>query len=157
LYYVGIDQSYTSTGYCIFFNDELIKHGIFSTTEAAHGDIFDRANFIANALSDVCGECGDYVASIEGLSFGQRGNATRDLAGLQFSIINKLRNATQVKDIKIITPRSLKKFATGNGKATKKEMFNVINETDKVIISKYMITKGRYDITDAYHLAKYIK
>ena len=158
MHYIGIDQSYTSTGYCIIDNDKIIDFGIYTS---ASTDIFQRAKDIGVQLTQLVNEYPGCLVSIEGLAFGMRGSATRDLAGLQFVIVDRLISNTHIKEVEIISPKSIKKFATGSGgsakkKVTKKDMFNSLDEeTQHLFKSRYKITKGLYDITDAYYLARY--
>ena len=156
--HIGIDQSYTSTGYVVLDNDEVIDFDVIKTNPD-DGDVFTRAHTIANRLSAKCNTT-DCCIAIEGLAFGIRGSATRDLAGLQFVIIDYLRFQLN-KDVIIVAPTSLKKFATGGGgskkvKVTKSMMFGALDDDTKVLFkTKYKASNGLYDITDAYFLAKY--
>lgn len=100
---------------------------------------------------------------MEGLGFGSTGDAARSLAGLQFLLIDGFKTAINdeftVKFVDsfvdIATPTTVKKFATGSGKATKDEMFDALPKTVKDKFLKIPKTKGRYDLTDAYWLSQY--
>jgi Holliday junction resolvasome RuvABC endonuclease subunit len=87
-----------------------------------------------------------------------RGNATRDLAGLQFVIINKLR-FKGTYSVDIIAPNAVKKLATGNGKAKKQELYEALPESTQKAFDELGVKKttGRYDLTDAYWIAMAIK
>lgn len=158
--FIGIDQSYTSTGYCVIKDNDVLDFGVFKTS-IHDGDIHDRANNVVNNITSLCNNYNDFKFSMEGLSFGQRGSATRDLAGLQFIIINHIRFQLKVLDINIISPKSIKKFATGSGgsskvKVTKTMMVHSLPEEIKALFkTKYKTSTGLYDVTDAYYLAKY--
>jgi hypothetical protein len=83
------------------------------------------------------------------------GNATRDLAGLQFSIITKIKFILQM-DIEIIAPPTLKKFATGSGRASKIDMINALPPEVYEHFTKekkWKKSSGLTDVTDAYFLA----
>lgn len=148
---LGIDQSYTSTGYCILDNENIIKYGTINTDKELN--IHDRVEIIVSNIKELLNENIDKVI-LEGLAFGMRGNATRDLAGLQFVLINHIRQIN--KNIEIISPTSLKKFATGSGKSKKKDMFDALEDQHKKLFSStHKKTKGLYDIVDAYWLARY--
>ncbi len=87
-----------------------------------------------------------------------RGNATRDLAGLQFSIINKIKFILE-KDITIVAPPTLKKSATGSGKASKEEMIEALPKEVLELFTKdknWKKSRGLTDVTDAYFLARYL-
>lgn len=156
MFYIGIDQSYTSTG-LIVLNDssEIVLCKIVSTDKS--DDIFKRAWQISEELLDAIGKFAPCCISIEGLAFSMTGNATRDLAGLQFLIVSKIKFVSGL-NISIVSPPSLKKFATSNGKAKKNDMIDALPEdvfdyfTKTLKIKK---SKGLTDVTDAYFLAKH--
>jgi Holliday junction resolvasome RuvABC endonuclease subunit len=99
----------------------------------------------------------DFIA-LEGLAFGMTGNATRDLAGLQFSIITVARYIDLI-NIEIVTPLSVKKFATDNGKAKKEDMIAAlpILVGDMFRERGFKKTTGLADLADAYFIAKFIQ
>ncbi len=156
--HIGIDQSYTSTGVVVLEDDKILDFCTIHTSPN-DGDVFTRVNTVASKLKALC-EYDVCSIAIEGLAFGIRGSATRDLAGLQFVIVDYLRFQLN-KDILIVAPTSLKKFATGGGggakkKVTKAMMVDSLNEDTKLLFkTKYKASNGLYDITDAYFLAKY--
>lgn len=158
--YIGFDQSYTSTGYCVY-EDTVIDYGTLHTSK--DDLIYDRAGIVAKNIIDIINKYPNCRVSLEGLAFGMMGSATRDLAGLQFVIINNIKQHTHVKDVTIISPTSLKKFATGSGgskkiKVTKPIMFKSLpDEYQKLFKQKHKASTGLYDITDAYYLAKYLQ
>lgn len=155
---MGLDQSYTSTGIVIMRSDGEVNHAeVFRTDKGV--DTFQRAWNVAQHVKNVCIEHKVGHVAIEGLAFGMTGNATRDLAGLQFTIVNVLRSEMPDVTIDVISPLSIKKLATGNArKVSKKDMlealpanvYDLLTETLKI-----KKTKGLYDTTDAYWLARY--
>jgi Holliday junction resolvasome RuvABC endonuclease subunit len=152
---LGIDQSYTCSG-LVIINEGIVEHAeVFNTPK--EDDIFKRAYDIVCHIAKMVKEYNITKVNIEGLAFGMRGNATRDLAGLQFMIVSNLKFVYGV-EVNIISPKSLKKFATQNGKAKKIEMFEALPEDVQMKFTqeyKFLKTKGLYDVTDAYWLAKY--
>lgn len=152
--YLGIDQSYTFCGIVLLNEDGAVE---FSTIHTSTGcDIYDRAGNVASHIGNIIKKYKPAVVGVEGLAFAKFGNATRDLAGLLFVIMNKMRT-DGVNDISIIPPNTLKKSATGSGKATKEDMVNALPEDVKVSFKKqYKKTKGLYDIADAYWIARHI-
>lgn len=159
---IGIDQSFTSTGLCIKFPDGLIAAKAHQTkpTESVHHKV-ERAREIVNfIMKDVLEACNNYPMAepevrIEGLSMGKNTTSSRDLAGLQFMIIDALKDV-EINDITIVPPKSLKKLATGNGNASKDEMVDAIKEPVEGLyddLVKMAKNKGRYDIADAFWLA----
>lgn len=155
--YIGIDQSYTSTGFVVLDEQKnLIDCNIFSTPKT--DDIFKRAWELSEAIITGISKYPDAKLAIEGLAFSMRGNATRDLAGLQFSIITKI-NFILKRDITIVAPPTLKKSATGTGKASKEEMIDALPKDILEVFTKeknWKKSRGLTDVTDAYFLARYL-
>lgn len=152
---LGVDQSYTSSGLVINKDSEVLHAEVYSTPKGV--DIFLRAWSIAHHISTVASDHNVDSVNIEGLAFGMRGDATRDLAGLQFLIVSQLKFVNKL-DVKIISPKSLKKFATDNGKAKKIDMFEAVPvNIQTLFLEHYQFkkTKGLYDVTDAYWLSMY--
>lgn len=137
-------------------NEAIIHHETICTTDA-DGDIHDRALKIIERLEDLVLMYRPIRIGLEGLAFSKFGNATRDLAGLQMAMITHLRyrKPNQCKDLQIISPNLLKKYATGKGSADKNQMYEALPESAKAVYSAYKKTKGRSDVVDAYWLAKY--
>lgn len=157
---MGIDQSYNSTGCVIIQNDQIIFDECITIGNNKETDVFDRSYILANYLKDITEKFKPTNVIIEGLAFGIRGDATRDLAGLQFMIINSIRHCNHPISPLIVAPMSLKKFSTGSGRSDKKEMFNHLPEHIKKYfkeIKKYKVSKGLFDMVDAYWLAKFTK
>lgn len=152
---LGIDQSLRFSGICIIEGEYLIFHDIIQTTEDKNDklDVFKRSDVIAEKIAEIAVDYSIDKVNIEGISFGSTGDATRKLAILQGLIVNKL--IQQEKEVNIIAPPSLKKFATNNGRAKKEEIFSCLPETIQVTFSAYPKTKGRFDLADAYWLARY--
>lgn len=157
--FVGIDQSYTSSGYCVV--DEsgaVIALGTVKTSLKNDGDIYKRAQTVATNLEELVKQYDPFMCGIEGLAFGMRGDATRDLAGLQFVIITQFRRETNYGDnMVIVSPNALKKFATTKGKASKQEMVDALPKDvlEAILEKNYKKTTGLYDVTDAYFIAMY--
>jgi Holliday junction resolvasome RuvABC endonuclease subunit len=158
--YLGLDQSFTSSGYCLLNEDNIVDFGVIKTNQE-DGDNHDRVNIIINKLEEIYNEHKEIKMSMEGLSFGNNGNAIRNLAGLQYVIINKFKYEMKIGDITIISPKTVKKFATGSGgssknKVTKAMMVAALPDDVRTLFkSKYKVSTGLYDIVDAYWIAKY--
>lgn len=158
--YLGLDQSFTSSGYCLLDKDNIVDFGVIKTNQE-DGDNHDRVNIIIKRLEEIYNSHKDVKLSMEGLSFGNNGNAIRNLAGLQYVIINKFKYEMKIGDITIISPKTVKKFATGSGgsakaKVTKAMMAAALPEDVRTLFkSKYKVSQGFYDIVDAYWIAKY--
>lgn len=148
---IGIDQSLTNTAVWL----DLENHRLISTKPNKEDplDSFKRAIYIAQEIHSFCSEHSVKIdkIQIEGLSYGAFGDATRTLAGLQFIIVEHLMKLG--KDIEIITPTSLKKLATDDGRADKQKMFDCMPDDVKDVIGEVGKTKGRFDLCDAYWLS----
>lgn len=155
MYHLSIDQSYTSTGYCIFSEARLITQGIITSDKTQ--DPYDRADHIASEVTKLVSQYDIEEISLEGLAFGMIGNATRDLAGLQFVLITRLRSISDKISIMIVPPLSIKKLATGSGKASKKEMIASLptDVATKFKEAGIKATKGLPDVADAYWIGQY--
>ncbi len=153
---LGIDQSYTSTGLVLIEDDEVIH--FHKATSDKSKDVFDRCWDIVSQIRQYALEHKPDHVAIEGLAFGMTGNATRDLAGLQFAIITVMKNIDLI-NIDIVTPLSLKKFATNDGKAKKDDMMKALPENVMSLFKDkgFKKTTGLADLTDAYFLAKFIQ
>lgn len=153
---LGIDQSYTSTGVTVIDSDDdvdlLYYYSIIRSN--IEQDKFDRAKQISSVLQDLCRANKPNYVGIEGLAFGMRGDATRDLAGLQFLIVNKIREL-EIK-VFIIAPNSVKKIGAGKGNAKKEEMYAALplEVKTKFLATGAKKTTGLYDLTDSYFIAK---
>jgi Holliday junction resolvasome RuvABC endonuclease subunit len=154
---IGIDQSYRSPGYCVFKDGELIDFGCLLNDKRL--DVFDQASLIAEGAVNLIKSHNPNSIYIEGLAFGSFGNATRDLAGLQFLMIASMRKHLNLKQIEIVAPTALKKFATGKGKASKDDMINAAPPEIIAGFKKqgYLKTKGLTDLIDAYWLGKFAR
>jgi len=160
--YLGIDQSYTYTGWSILDGDKnIIDCGVISTSKDE--GIFTRANYIATTLGDIVQKHTPKIA-IEGLAYGMTGSATRDLAGLQFVIVCYLQKLQY--EVDIIAPKSIKMHAhkkiildepelKAKEMKKKQNMYKALPQTIKEQLEPYKLlkTKGLYDVTDSWWLA----
>lgn len=84
------------------------------------------------------------IIVIEGHSFGSQGRAKTVLSELAGVIKNQILRLDMI--YVVVAPTSLKKYATGNGKASKVEMIHAAKQFDR--------TLGTDDEADALHLAR---
>lgn len=153
---LGFDQSYTNSGYCV--TDEsgtVLDFGTFKSAKAM--DVYERAVQVAQFIVDMVTKHNVSHVNLEGLAFGIRGDATRDLAGLLFTIVIALRTKTPSVTMTVVPPTTLKKFATGTGKSDKAAMISSVpaETLARFTEAKYKKTTGLADVCDAYWLAKY--
>lgn len=152
--YLGVDQSYTSCAYVV--SDDSLNVVAFGTiTSDKNLDIYSRALHIAKKLVDISMQYKIHTLRIEGLAFAMRGNATRDLAGLLFTIRTVF--ALDCGNVRIyeIAPTSVKKSATGSGKADKSDMIAALPESvrDRFVSAGFKKTRGLPDLADAYYIS----
>lgn len=152
---LGFDQSYTSSGFCVVDDQKnVITFGTYKTDKSQ--DIYGRAIQVSAFVSSMITTYNITNVHIEGLAFGIRGDATRDLAGLLFTVITSVRVKHPTVVCDIIAPTSLKKFATGSGKADKAQMIaSVPVDILTTFSEKFKKTTGLADICDAYFLATF--
>jgi Holliday junction resolvasome RuvABC endonuclease subunit len=152
-YYMGIDQSYTKTAVVIVDDKgDVCYHTILTSNK--EDNKFERAMDISSGIT--CTEILPVAIGIEGLPFGNiRGNVTRDLAGLQAIIVSDLILLGYRLDtsLHIFSPTTVKKRATGSGKATKLDMINSVPKPFHETVISTPATKGRDDLADAYWIA----
>lgn len=154
--YIGVDQSLSKTAYCILSEDyDLLDFGVIKTDSKS--TLFKRCLTISSELFTQVTSFllknhpkSTYIFIREGLSFGSISNSTRDLAYL----VGYLESHFKIP-FKEISPKLLKRLATGNGSADKQEMFNSLPEPvrESFIDAGYKKTTGLYDLTDAYFIA----
>lgn len=159
--YIGIDQSYRNSGIVMIdYNDSVIKFDVVQTLKE-DGDYFSRSKIASESIVRCVQTVDEYSEgnvegiAIEGLSFGTKGIMLQNLAGLQWMIINGLRDAGY--DPKIYTPSTVKKLATGSGKADKQAMTDALPEKVRKMFETVTKTNGREDLADAYWLAQKVK
>lgn len=156
MYTLGLDQSFTSTGFVLIHSDthEIEACGLIRSTVSR--DIYRRAIEIADGVKQIITKYNVKTVGIEGLAFGTRGDAARDLAGLQFVIIAELIRTDPELKFSVVSPKTVKKYACNNGSADKKMMYAALPEVVKNRFNdeKFLKTKGLYDVTDAYWIAK---
>jgi Holliday junction resolvasome RuvABC endonuclease subunit len=154
---IGIDQSYNSTGVCILDENKNVVDLFKIVTPPSVGDIFARAHTLATTLGGLVGTHMPIGIGLEGLAFAMTGDATRDLAGLQFVIVNTLRYEYDYNRIVIPSPNTVKKLATGKGNSNKEALYSALPEEIRKRIEEknYRKTTGMYDVTDAYWIAVY--
>lgn len=151
---LAIDQSYTHCAYCVTEGKQVLDFGVFkSNTEL---DIYKRALYLSLDLGQIYTKYFPQEIRLEGLAFGMRGNATRDLSGLLFTIVNVMSHLHVFENFRIIAPTQVKKTATGSGKAKKKEMIAAL-PPDILTLFKdknFKQTTGLTDLADAYWISQ---
>lgn len=153
---LAIDQSYTCSG-IVVLKDGRVLHAEKFTTDKTR-DVFERAWSVVQRVVILARDYNPDVIGMEGLAFGGKGNATRDLAGLQFAITTHMR-FVKGADVTIVAPGTVKKVATGKGNSPKELLLeNLPNDVRKTFddlgVKK---TTGLLDLTDAYWIGRTIE
>ncbi len=151
---IGIDPSITSLGIVVLNQEGELVYFSKITSVLPKTYLEDRLIDIDESVTKVVTEFQPTAVGIEGLSYGSVSSSTRDLAQLYGVLSTRIRRDFDIY-AKVYAPTSVKKFATGSGKADKKDMFNILPaDLQELFSSKYKKTTGLYDITDAYHIAQ---
>ncbi len=142
---VGYDVSLTSTGLSDGTRTDVIQTGPDERLEVR----LDRLlrGMVSFALAD--GGCG--LAVIEGPSYGSQGQGREALDALRIMLRHKLWRLHI--PYALIPPSTLKKYVTGNGKATKQQVVAAVDERHMTNLVTWKVREGRYDRADAFGLA----
>jgi crossover junction endodeoxyribonuclease RuvC len=153
---LGIDQSFTGTGIVVLNESGNVDHLQKITSEKGSGRV-NQIMTISNEILDIISKYKITTVKIEGLSLGSNSSVTRDLAGLMYGILLKIKEEHGI-DAEVVAPKSVKKYATGNGNAKKQDMFDALPEDIQKRILELGVKKttGMYDIADAYFIAKFV-
>ena len=150
---LSIDQSFSNCGVIVWENGLIYDYFVIQTNKES--DDVVRLAHIVDSLAETIKQESIEEVVIEGLSMGSVSTSARTLAGLFYSIklLCFYHNITFYE----VPPTSVKKFATGSGRADKKAMWKALpnNIADKFEKSHKTISSGRYDLTDAYFIGKY--
>jgi crossover junction endodeoxyribonuclease RuvC len=141
--YVGIDPS-TKTGIVVLDDEREYTQEITSKLETDPDRFMDIAEQVIDWLSDRKNE----VICIEGFSYGSKGKGVSTQYGIGWLIRAELiRNGYTYTEV---SPKSLKKFVTGNGNTKKDNM--VIP-----IYKKWGFESPSDNVRDAYVLSQIAK
>lgn len=150
---LSIDQSYTHCAFVLTSGMNVLDYGVLKTDKSK--TIYQRALDVSLDLSALYQVYKPTEIRLEGLAFGMRGDATRDLAGLLFTIINTINLQHKFNNVRIISPKSVKKRA-GDGKFKKKDMIAALPEHVRAEFASmnYKLTTGLSDLADAYWISQ---
>lgn len=157
---MGIDQSFTNTGITILRQNssteqEIIHADAISTSIniPAEERMFTIINFLINTTK----EFGVRSVAIESPAYQVASNNGRLLSGLFFSILTHF--IKEGIEYLPVNPKTLKKFATGNGSADKHQMKEALKKDELEMLSFLSKIKPKSkkfeDIVDSFWLAKY--
>ena len=153
----SIDQSLTKTAICIFDTESLfmIDFKLIKSIAKIKGKIVPFEYRMISIGEDMLNFIHKYNVNqviIEGLAMNRNTVTARPLAGLFYYInIELIKNNIPYFNL---PPKTVKKFATGSGNATKDEMIKAL---PKKVLQKFMDagikkTTGLHDLADAYFI-----
>jgi len=157
---MGIDQSFTNTGITILRQNssteqEIIHADAISTSIDIPAE--ERMFAIINFLINTTKEFGVRSVAIESPAYQVASNNGRLLSGLFFSILTHF--IKEGIEYLPVNPKTLKKFATGNGSADKHQMKEALKKDELEMLSFLSKIKPKSkkfeDIVDSFWLAKY--
>lgn len=153
---ISVDQSFTHCAYVVFEDNTMTEFGVFTSdkTKPMHIRAFD----VASQIKDLYMRVAPDTILFEDLAYGSVGNATRDLAGLLFTIRAILHQSTPNFEHAVIPPTAVKKKALGKGKGTKTDMITALPDhiANQFKSMNYKKTTGLGDLADAYWIGQTI-
>lgn len=146
--YLGIDQSLSDTGLVVVDEAaQIVAQKALKTEPKNFKCDIERLIFIRDEIGHFEKSYQVDYACLEGFGYGARGNAIFQLAGLGYMIREYFWN--QKITLEIVPPKTLKKWATGNGNAQKDLM--LMN-----VYKRWGVEFQDHNICDAYCMARYI-
>jgi hypothetical protein len=167
--YIGIDYSMSCPCFCeldeagsfrFSFFTKIIKYGIYTPHFTGHfldkkivG--INRFDIIAHRFAQEISILKPKNVCLEGYSYGSKGQVFEIGENTGILKLELFRNFIEPT---IIAPPTLKKFATGSGRASKEEMYDAFLEETKLDLeNQYDLKIGKSpssDMVDSYFLAK---
>lgn len=132
---LGVDLSLTASGWCHSVDGKIVQHGL----APGKGLYMDRLIYVRNRICEKVDEFQPDLVVFEDLSFGSKGQAVHEHAGLAFMI-----RAEMVQDKRkycLIAPSSLKKFVCGTAGSPK-------NPMKKEHMLKFLATRFHHDVNE---------
>lgn len=179
---ISVDQSTAKFAYVIWDNNIPISRRVIRTGKSDCKKQIDNVNYfdtiieqiiyIVETFIDVVKKEKPDVICCEGLAFGAMGDQTRNLAGLYFCMLYKLKELGYTEGINfhVVTPTKNKAYARTllhepvdkkekKVKMDKKIMIRLAEENWPNILEGLKNSgkdAGREDVADALHIGRYI-
>ena len=150
---LALDISITSTGYVVFNKvGDMKAFGVIKTDNKK--SIYERLSFIETEIEKIIRDFTITDVAIEASAYGARGAMSYSLFGVHFSVVRVVYNLKL--SYRLLNIASIKKFATGSGRASKAEMLEALNPSTKEMFlsAGFLKSKGLYDLTDAYFIGR---
>mgnify|MGYP003645443539 CR=1 FL=1 len=160
---LGLDLSLRCTGIVLIEghneNDFLVNDYHIVTTLKGDNvtllDVTERCMHIASEIMAKVDKHKPDVINIESLSYNSHNTSSRHLAMLLGVVLNELVKGNVNENIIFTAPMALKKYATGKGNASKKDVMAEIQPKCPNfygILKSTPQTKGKFDLADAFWL-----
>lgn len=161
---MGLDLSLTGTGLVVWDGRRVLRSGVLATepippkgkdqssklrvrkdgSKVYRGTREERIEFVRKKVDSTIRKFDVGLACVEGYSFASKGSSMTDLAEMRGVILNCLHRGGVAYEI--IQPPTLKKLATGDGRAEKPEMIAQAQE-------QWPGCPDEDNVADAYFLA----
>lgn len=146
LYYVGIDQSYSGTGVVVISGEDTRKHRYFEfKAGTSKMCIEERLSILMQSLLSVMPPPEYTSVCIEGAAYASEFNTFK--LGMLAGVIRYELYIRGYRDILVVAPTAMKKFAGGNGRAQKGEVAEGVK-------AQWGFWHKSDNITDAYGLCR---
>ncbi len=120
--YVGLDLSLADTGVAVIDEDGGITTARIRSKAAPTPDLKARAGRLVDHVSAILAAVPDGIecVTVEGMSFASRSAHAHDMGGLWWLVVTGLIDVWHT--VHVVPPSNVKKYATGNGGASKDEV-----------------------------------
>ena len=179
---LSIDQSLSKAAVVIWDNNIPVSRNVIRTGKSDCKKKVENVNYfdttieqiiyIVESFIDIVKHEKPDVICCEGLAFGAMGDQTRNLAGLYFCMLYKLKELGYTENVNfhVVTPTKNKAYARTllpelvdkkekKVKMDKKVMIQLAEETWPEMLDGYKNSgkdAGREDISDALHIGRYV-
>lgn len=159
--YLGIDPSISSTGICIINDRGTIQH--CQSLNHTLDDPYRLAFIYDSLLSIYENYMPDYICyerQVPQMRFNTNASSIiplAELAGIMKLSFLHYRRYNHTHVICRYPPEDIKRFATGNPRATKEEMMSAVPESQMKKIIALVPEWSVNDVADAYHTANLIR
>lgn len=163
---LSADLALNHSGIVIFKNNKMIDYYVIVSPRKCRNmsnDVFDmiRLNYMLKSVDDIIKKHKIDYSIIEDYSFGSKSSSLFQIGGFIEGVKLKLFNSKI--PIRLVSPKTGKLFATGDGSASKEDMvYSVENNWEKIKFTKLLFPKKKKisnsdlgsieDLCDAYAL-----
>ncbi|QEG08881.1 hypothetical protein [Aeromonas phage 4L372XY] len=179
---LSVDQSTAKFAYVLWDDNIPISRSIIRTGKSDCKKQIDSVNYFDTTIEQIIYIVENFIGVVkqekpdviccEGLAFGAMGDQTRNLAGLYFCMLYKLKELgyTEGVNFHVVTPTKNKAYARTllpepinkkekKVKMDKKKMIELAEETWPDMLAGLKNSgkdAGREDVADALHIGRYV-